>query len=76
MKLLTLRGLSLLSMIIVLAGCTEGKSSSESGFTVEKKYSLEECVVRLNFIWDDDIGYADKQAILQKISEQINKAIV
>jgi hypothetical protein len=67
--------LSLIAMFL-LVGCAEGKSGSQSGFAVEKKYSLTECVVRLGFIWADDSDYVQKTSVLRAVSEQMNKAIV
>ena len=58
--------------LFFLVGC----DSEKQGFNLEKKYYLKDCIVKINFNWDQSLDYPDKITITRKIGEQIKLAIV
>lgn len=50
--------------------------NAEQGFNVEKKYYLKDCIVKINFIWDESIEYPERFTVTREIAEQIKLAIV
>jgi len=66
----------LLSVLaLVLSGCDDVRSSTNGGFTVEKKYFLIDCMVRLDFEWDKETNSIARLNILKKIDDQVSQAI-
>lgn len=70
------RTILLSGFFLVLAGCSDTHSNADNGFAVEKKYSLRECVVRLDLLWNQMIEASARYRVLQEVGVQVNRAIV
>ncbi|PCH59658.1 MAG: hypothetical protein COC05_06495 [Gammaproteobacteria bacterium] len=68
--------LLLSALFLVLSGFNDTYISPDSGFEVEKKYTLSECMVRLVMTWDQTIGAGGRYRILREADAQVSWAIV
>ncbi|MBL4638244.1 MAG: hypothetical protein JKY76_02665 [Proteobacteria bacterium] len=61
-----------------LSASGDEQEAEKSIFPVERKYNLDECIVKLNFLWeknvDSDSGY--KSEVIWNVGEQIKLAVV
>ena len=62
----------LVSIGLFIFGC----NSLAGGMSVERKYYLNQCIVKLNLKWDDAFEYARRVVVGKEIGEQLNRAIV
>lgn len=67
--------LLLIALSFVIAACNEQSEAPVARNWSFWNYTLEECVVKVNFNWDTSIIPANKYETLQKTSEQIMLAM-
>lgn len=64
--------------IFILASCCNGNGQGDtvSGYAIEKKYYLKECIIRVELKWNESIDANNKFNILRKVDEQLKHVIV
>ena len=62
--------------ISIAASCGDIADNARSNLRVEKKYTLQECIVRVDFLWADVTAEDLKTDIIEEVNAQVGIAVV
>lgn len=70
------KSIAILLCLLLLFGCNEDAAKSKNNFKLERKYLLKDCLVRLDFGWDEGTSFSTKEEVTQEIIAAMKEATV
>lgn len=76
------KSMLVLGAVLLLLSCSDGHEdettvrTSSDLLQIEKKYYLEDCMVKVDFHWGEPLNYAFRARITDSVGEQINQVVV